>query len=138
MSPRFLSLYLALPLSCYLYLSLFNLPFRKATVSTYLSLSLSISLYFFVYISLKSIIPLLFFPCQSLSRILFLWLSFSILLFFSFFLFLSLIYLYHSCSPYSWYYFVKCVMHTISPRSIYPSYIVTYYIKWVTTSWTYN
>ena len=27
---------------------------------------------------------------------------------------------------------------SICPRSSYPSYIVTYYIKWVTTSWIYG
>ena len=29
-------------------------------------------------------------------------------------------------------------MHTICPRSSDPFYIVTYYIKWVTTFWTYS
>ena len=29
-------------------------------------------------------------------------------------------------------------IYTICPRSSYPIYIVRYYIKWVTTSWTYN
>ena len=28
-------------------------------------------------------------------------------------------------------------LHTVCPGSIDPFYIVTYYIKWVTTSWTY-
>ena len=28
--------------------------------------------------------------------------------------------------------------HTVCPRSSDPFYIVTYYIKWVTTSWTYR
>ena len=27
-------------------------------------------------------------------------------------------------------------LHTVCPRSSDPFYIVTYYIKWVTTSWT--
>ena len=27
---------------------------------------------------------------------------------------------------------------TVCPRSSYPFYIVTYYINWVTTSWTYS
>ena len=27
---------------------------------------------------------------------------------------------------------------TVCPRSSDPSYIVSYYIKWVTTSWTYS
>ena len=31
-----------------------------------------------------------------------------------------------------------CTVHTMCPRSSYPFYIVTYYIKWVTTSWTYR
>ena len=26
--------------------------------------------------------------------------------------------------------------HTVCPRSSYPFYVVSYYIKWVTTSWT--
>ena len=29
-------------------------------------------------------------------------------------------------------------IYTACPRSIYPFYIVCYYIKWVTTSWTYS
>ena len=29
-------------------------------------------------------------------------------------------------------------MHTMWPGSIVPFNIVTYYIKWVTTSWTHN
>ena len=29
-------------------------------------------------------------------------------------------------------------MYTICPRSSDPFYIVSYYIKWVTTSWTYS
>ena len=28
--------------------------------------------------------------------------------------------------------------YTVCPRSSDPFYIVTYYIKWVTTSWTYS
>ena len=28
--------------------------------------------------------------------------------------------------------------HTVCPRSSDPSYVVTYYIKWVNTSWTYS
>ena len=28
--------------------------------------------------------------------------------------------------------------YTVCPKSSVPFYIVTYYIKWVTTSWTYN
>ena len=28
--------------------------------------------------------------------------------------------------------------YTICPRSSDPFYLVTYYIKWVTTSWTYS
>ena len=28
--------------------------------------------------------------------------------------------------------------HTVCPRSSGPFYVVTYYIKWVTTSWTYS
>ena len=28
--------------------------------------------------------------------------------------------------------------HTICPRSSDPFYIVTYYMKWVTTSWTHS
>ena len=29
------------------------------------------------------------------------------------------------------------LLQIVCPRSIYPFYIVCYYIKWVTTSWTY-
>ena len=29
-------------------------------------------------------------------------------------------------------------MHTVGPRSSDPSYIISYYINWVTTSWTYS
>ena len=28
--------------------------------------------------------------------------------------------------------------YTVCPRSSYPFYVVTYYIKWVTTSWTHS
>ena len=30
------------------------------------------------------------------------------------------------------------IVHTVCPRSSAPFYIVTYYIKWGTTSWTYS
>ena len=30
------------------------------------------------------------------------------------------------------------MVNTICQRSSYPFYIVTYYIKWVTTSWTHS
>ena len=30
------------------------------------------------------------------------------------------------------------IWHTVCPRSSDPFYIVTYYVKWVTTSWTYS
>ena len=30
------------------------------------------------------------------------------------------------------------IQHTVCPGSSYPFYIVSYYIKWVTTSWTYG
>ena len=33
-------------------------------------------------------------------------------------------------------YFVGIIDTTVCPRSCDPFYIVTYYIKWVTTSWT--
>ena len=36
------------------------------------------------------------------------------------------------------YSFLKTVVNTVSPRSSYPFYIVTHYIKWVTTSWTHS
>ena len=29
-----------------------------------------------------------------------------------------------------------CTIYTVCPRSSYPFDVVTYYIKWVTTSWT--
>ena len=29
-------------------------------------------------------------------------------------------------------------VHTVFPKSSDPSYVVSYYIKWVTTSWTHN
>ena len=32
----------------------------------------------------------------------------------------------------------KVLVITICPRSSGPFYIVTYYIKWVNTSWTYS
>ena len=34
----------------------------------------------------------------------------------------------------------RCSMqlHTVCPRSSDPFYVVTYYVKWVTTSWTYS
>ena len=28
--------------------------------------------------------------------------------------------------------------HSVGPGSSYPFYIVTYYIKWITTSWTHS
>ena len=34
--------------------------------------------------------------------------------------------------------FEKDIINTICPRSSYPIYTVTYYIKWVTTSWTHG
>ena len=30
------------------------------------------------------------------------------------------------------------LIHTVCPRSSYPFYIVTYCLKWITTSWTYS
>ena len=34
--------------------------------------------------------------------------------------------------------FFLCFCVTVCPRSSYTFYIVSYYIKWVTTSWTYS
>ena len=36
----------------------------------------------------------------------------------------------------SWTTWIYCVLRTVCPRSSDPFHIVTYYIKWVTTSWT--
>ena len=33
---------------------------------------------------------------------------------------------------------IRKIVNTICPRSSYPFYIVSYYIKWVTTSWTHS
>ena len=33
---------------------------------------------------------------------------------------------------------LNCIQYTLCPRSSYPFYIVSYYVKWVTTSWTYS
>ena len=33
---------------------------------------------------------------------------------------------------------VQILLPTVCPRSSDPIYIVTYYISWVTTSWTYS
>ena len=35
-------------------------------------------------------------------------------------------------------YFCSILTNTVCPRSSDPFYIVSYYIKWVTTSWTYS
>ena len=32
----------------------------------------------------------------------------------------------------------KCVCCTVCPRSLYPFYIMSYYINWAKTSWTYS
>ena len=40
-----------------------------------------------------------------------------------------------------WAHLWQCFKHgtfTVCPRSSYPFYIVSHYIKWVTTSWTHN
>ena len=34
--------------------------------------------------------------------------------------------------------YIRSVSYTVCPGSSDPFYIVTYYIKWVTTSWTYS
>ena len=39
-----------------------------------------------------------------------------------------------SCFPH----YFPIILHTVCPRSIYPYYIVTYYMKWVTFSWTHS
>ena len=35
-------------------------------------------------------------------------------------------------------YVLITITHTVCPRSSDPLYLVSYYIKWVTTSWTYG
>ena len=37
-----------------------------------------------------------------------------------------------------WEKYIVWKMHTLCPRSSNPFYIATYYIKWVTTSWTHS
>ena len=32
----------------------------------------------------------------------------------------------------------EILIDTVCPRSLYPIYIVSYYMKWVKTSWTYS
>ena len=34
--------------------------------------------------------------------------------------------------------FFHLKLHIVCPRSSYPFYIISYYIKWVDTSWTYS
>ena len=33
---------------------------------------------------------------------------------------------------------IQNIKHTVCPRSLDPFYILSYYIKWVTTSWTHS
>ena len=36
------------------------------------------------------------------------------------------------------YQYERCYIHTVCPKNIDLFYVVTYYLKWVTTSWTHS